>query len=194
MKSNKGLKSGIVILVLLLAIGFAAVTTQLFINGTIRIGANQTDFEQNVKFVDATATGAADSTVTGDTAATAQISQDGKSITFTTQILDTIDEESSMTYKVTNLSHYAASLGDMKCSFGTTYDESTAATTITGTYVTVVSGNELTGTVIQPNGTTSESGTVTVTQTRSYAPAGGGTSEQIKFTCRMTATAQEPSN
>lgn len=192
MKSNKGLKTGIVVLVLLLAIGFAAVTTQLFINGTIRIGANETDFEQNVIFYNPSATGAADSNVTGDTAASATIADAGKSITFETQILDVIGETATATFYVKNDSQYAATLGHMTCNFGNSYNENTAAGTKSNDYVTVTANDELYNVTIQPNGVSSTTGSVTVRLDKSYAPSGGSTSTSYTFTCRMTATASEP--
>ena len=43
-------KKSIVVLVLLMVIGFAAVTTTLTINGVIRLGANQENFKNNLIF------------------------------------------------------------------------------------------------------------------------------------------------
>jgi cytochrome c oxidase assembly protein Cox11 len=201
MNNKSGIRTGIVVLVLLLAVGFAAVTTQLVINGTINIGANTSDFESNVKFHTASATGSANASVTGDTNAAASISSDGKTITFTTQILDTIGETSVLEYDVENGSQYDAQLGDMKCvegNYNATNFPATATTSFTDTtgHVTVTSNNELTGTTIaKKSGTTptvsAGKAHVTVTMIKSYVgddtTTPPTTQKTITFTCMMTA-------
>ena len=195
MKKKSGMRSGIVVLVLLLAVGFAAVTTQLVINGTINIGANSTDFEQNVIFKTATHTG--DVQLDGETAGTATISADGKTITYSTQVLDNIGETATLTYTIQNNSQYGASLGQLKCSWGSTYDESTAAASLTDNeYVNVVATNGLNGTTLAKGAVTdttniSAADTVVVTQKKSYAGDASNTSHTYTFTCQMTATATE---
>ena len=57
-------KKGILLVVLLLAVGFAAVTTTLFINGTTNIGTNKSDFE--VYYSKAKVNGVEDNTVITD--------------------------------------------------------------------------------------------------------------------------------
>jgi hypothetical protein len=188
MKSKNGVKIGIVVLVLLLAIGFAAVTTQLFINGTINIGPDTNDFNTNVTFYSATATGAAQQGVTGDVAASASLSNDKKTITFTTQILDTIGEESLLEYDVDNQSTYDALLGDMVCSLGNTFDAENASLTLNTEYVRITSNNELKNTVVASGTHTSTKGSVLVKQIKSY---NGTTATNLQFTCRMNADAQE---
>ena len=54
-------KKGILLVVLLLAVGFAAVTTTLFINGTTNIGTNKDDFD--VYYSKAKVNGVEDNTV-----------------------------------------------------------------------------------------------------------------------------------
>ena len=199
-KSGKnGTRSAIVVLVLLLAIGFAAVSTTLVINGTINIGANTTDFEDNVIFKTATHTGPTQ--VTGETAGSAQISNDGKSIVWTTQLLDNIDETATLTYTIQNNSQYNATLGQMQCAFGElTTDEAWAAATkgasITDSngYIQVVATNGQSGQTLVKGTSSSTTNisaadTVIVTQKKSYA--GNEDPTTIKFTCRMTATAVE---
>ena len=68
MKKNKTAKTGIIVAILLLAVGFAAITTTLVINGTAKIVPDSENFEKNVIFTDATAS----------EGATATISEDGK--------------------------------------------------------------------------------------------------------------------
>lgn len=186
MKRNNSLKVGIVVLVLLLAVGFAAVTTTLIINGTINIGANQEDFQTNVIFVEASAEGAADANVTGDAAAAAQISTDGKTITFTTQILDSIGETATLKYKVKNNSQYDAKINSMTC------NRTDSGAVNMNEYVTIT--NSTTGfvdSVIAKGGTSAEQ-TVEVKMIKSYANTGNtGDKVTFTFTCTINATAQE---
>jgi len=194
MKNKSGIRSGIVVLVLLLAVGFAAVTTQLVINGTINIGANSDDFEHNVIFKTATHTGPTQ--LDGETAGTATIAADGKSITYSTQVLDNIGETATLTYTIQNNSQYNASLGQLKCSFGSTFDSETAATTISNEYVEVVATNGLNGTTLAKGASSdttniSSPDTVIVTQKKSFAGGESATSQVYTFTCQMTATAVE---
>ena len=94
-------KSGIALAVLGLTVGFAAVSTTLYINGTAVLKENQDDFEKNVVF-----TAASMETNTNG----ASISDDGKTITFTTADLDEIGDYDVLTYEITNNSTYNAKL------------------------------------------------------------------------------------
>ena len=75
MKKNKTAKTGIIVAILLLAVGFAAITTTLYINGTAVIKPDDENFKKNVIFtdvdVDATAKAAG---------ATATLSEDSKKV------------------------------------------------------------------------------------------------------------------
>lgn len=194
MNKKSGVRTGIVVLVLLLAVGFAAVTTQLVINGTINIGANTEDFENNVIFK--TASHAGPTELTGETAGSADISVDKKSITWTTQVLDNIGETATLTYTVQNNSQYDATLGQLKCSWGTTYDETTAATSLSNEYITVAPANGLNGTTLTKGESTdttniSANDTILVTQIKSYVGEGNTSTKSYTFTCQMTATAAD---
>ena len=196
-QTKNGTKTAIVVLVLLLAIGFAAVSTTLVINGTIRIGANATDFETNVIFKSANHTGATQ--VSGEAAGIATISADGKSITWTTQLLDNINETATLTYTIQNNSQYNATLGEVQCAFGTITNDAdwasaTKAATISNEYVQVVATNSQNGASIAKGTTTDTTNisgvdTVVVTQKKSYA--GETNPGEYTFTCRLTATASE---
>ena len=63
MKKNKTAKTGIIVAILLLAVGFAAITTTLVINGTAKIVPDSENFEKNVIFTEATATEGATATI-----------------------------------------------------------------------------------------------------------------------------------
>ena len=101
-------KKTMLLVVLLMAVGFAAVSTTLYINGQTKINANQDDF--NVYYSDALVNGVQDlSVVTDDT-----------HISFTTT-LETLGEQYVLDYDVTNGSkNYDAEL-EMTCTAGNEY-------------------------------------------------------------------------
>lgn len=106
-------KKSIVVLVLLMVIGFAAVTTTLTINGVIRLGANQENFKNNLIFKKAELT----YSYTNKTVAEGEvtISEDKKGINFNTQELKNIGENVTLTYDVTNNSQYVAEFKGITC-------------------------------------------------------------------------------
>ena len=85
-------KTSIVIVVLLLAIGFAAVSTTLIINGSVNIGENTDDF--SVIFTKAT--------LDGTDVYASVIDDTKKIITFETSDLKTLNQTSVLNYEVTN--------------------------------------------------------------------------------------------
>ena len=101
-------KKTILLVVLLLAVGFAAVTTTLFINGTTNIGTNKSDFE--VYYSKAKVNGVEDNTVI----------QDDTHIVFT-QEMKSVGETYILDYDVTNGSrNYDAELS-MSCTESNEY-------------------------------------------------------------------------
>ena len=85
-------RASIVVAILLLAVGFAAVSTTLIINGSAKIGENADDF--SVIFTKATLDG---------TDVYANVIDDTKKIiTFETSDLKTLNQTSVLTYEVTN--------------------------------------------------------------------------------------------
>ena len=85
-------KASIVVAILLLAVGFAAVSTTLIINGNAKVSENTDDF--SVIFTKATLDGT-------DVYANV-ISEDKKTITFETSDLKTLNQTSVLNYEVTN--------------------------------------------------------------------------------------------
>ena len=88
---NRKAKLGILILVVLLAVGFAAVATTLLINGTARVGINEADFD--VYFSRA-------STDVGGTAVIDPTTR--REITYTTKELKSIGDTATLKYAVMN--------------------------------------------------------------------------------------------
>ena len=85
-------KASIVIAILLLAVGFAAISTTLIINGSTKVSENTDDF--SVIFTAAT--------LDGQDVYANVISQDKKIITFETSDLKTLNQTSVLNYEVTN--------------------------------------------------------------------------------------------
>ncbi len=92
-------KRNIMIIVFMLIIGFAAVSTTLVINGTLNIGYNE-DFSSSVVYTRA-------ETEDG----TAEINQNEKNITFETNKLENVNQSATLEFDVTNKSrNYNASV------------------------------------------------------------------------------------
>ena len=85
-------KSMLIIAILLMSIGFAAISTTLIINGNAKVSENNEDF--SVIFTAASVDGK-------DVYATA-VDETKKTITFTTSELKTLNQTSILTYEVTN--------------------------------------------------------------------------------------------
>ncbi len=179
-KKKTSMKMGIIVAILLLAVGFAAVSTVLVINGTIKITPDQADFDDNVVFSYVSVSPAKEESAhqTEGTFATASINTDGKSITFTTQVMKDIGETSILKYKIQNDSQYDAKLGDLTCTPSGGTDD----------HVTIVAANGQKGQVLHANGDESEEDMVTVTMVKSYV---GDENKQISFTCTINVDAQE---
>lgn len=97
-------KIAIMVTILLLAIGFAIVSTTLVINGNINVGNG--NFE--VIFTDAIL----DDVNIYDTNA---LSEDKKTIIFTSSDLKNINDTSKLKYEITNKSEKASATIDIKC-------------------------------------------------------------------------------
>ena len=97
-------KRNVIILVVMLIVGFAAVTSTLVINGVLSIGENSDDF--NIIFTSAKIDGTKRNDV---------INADKTSITYETKMLTTIDEESVLDYEVTNTSRNYDAEVDIVC-------------------------------------------------------------------------------
>ena len=97
-------KRNIIILMILLVIGFAAVSTTLVINGTLNIGYNEENFSSSVVYTRA-------ETEDG----TAEINQDDKNITFETNKLENVNETATLEFDVTNKSRNYDAEVTIKC-------------------------------------------------------------------------------
>ena len=99
MRNN--VKKTMFVLILLLAVGFAAVSTTLIINGTAKFGTNDNDFDVYFSYAEL------DGVDKSDTI----IATNGKSITFETRELSKVEDSSILKFEVTNNStQYDASV------------------------------------------------------------------------------------
>ncbi len=94
-------KASILVAILLLAVGFAAISTTLIINGSAKVGENADDF--SVIFTAAS--------LDGKDVYSSAVDETKKIITFTTSELKTLNQTSILTYEVTNnSSNYDANI------------------------------------------------------------------------------------
>ena len=85
-------KSMLIIAILLMSIGFAAISTTLIINGNAKVSENNEDF--SVIFTAAS--------IDGNDVYSTAVDETKKTITFTTSELKTLNQTSILTYEVTN--------------------------------------------------------------------------------------------
>ena len=85
-------RASIIVAILLLAVGFAAISTTLIINGNTKVGENADDF--SVIFTAAS--------VDGNDVYSTAVDETKKTITFTTSELKTLNQTSVLNYEVTN--------------------------------------------------------------------------------------------
>lgn len=140
-------KVAIVILAFCLIVGYASITTIMSLSGIIRINSDPNDFANNIIFKEADM-----DQISKSEGAAAIISADGKTISFSTQTLDVLNETSTLNYKIQNNSQYNALVGKINCvSSDTKYIEIAPAGTallrsnidlmVTGVEVSNVVGN-----------------------------------------------------
>ena len=179
-KKKTSMKMGIIVAILLLAVGFAAVSTVLVINGTIKIKPDEEDFNENVVFTEVKAT------ETGNTDANSSpsvvLDEKGKKITFTTQVMKDIGETSVLHYKIKNESQYNAVIQSINCN--------TTEVTKDG-HITITTSDKLKGKTLAKGATSDEEDTVTVTMVKSFVGETEIEEKTVTFECTIQADAQE---
>ena len=161
-------KSIIAVTILLLAIGFAAISTTLIINGSAKVGENTDDF--SVIFTAAS--------LDGTDVYKNVISEDKKTITFETSDLKTLNQTSVLNYEVTNNSaNYDAEV-QVNCKV----KENTTAK-----YTSIK--NELDGNATVIKAKETSNGTLTVTLNKTVT-------EEVReeYVCTLTLNAVERDN
>ena len=158
-------KSAIIIAIILMSIGFAAVSTTLIINGKVNVSENNEDF--SVIFTAAS--------IDGKDVYTTAVDDTKKTITFTTSELKTLNQTSILTYEVTNNS--------------SNYDANVTVTCVpkegtTAKYTSIKNKLDNDATVVKAK--TSVNGTLTITLNKT-------TTEEVseEYTCKLEFNAVE---
>ncbi len=184
-RRNKMAKTGIIVAILLLTVAFAVISTNLAINGTASIKANNDEFEQNIKFSKEEATKPY-LMVNGTKSETniPTVSEDGKTISFTAPEFDTIGNKAVLHYWIVNESaNYDATLGELTCT-----KTLEGAEGETEEYISVTPANIFNGTTLAKGNTTATDDNVEIKMIRSYAKDENAT---YKIACTITATGTE---
>ena len=182
-KKKTSMKMGIIVAILLLAVGFAAVSTVLVINGTIKIKPDQENFEKKVIFTEVSATEVGNTDANSNPTATT--TDNDKKISFTTQVMKDIGEKSVLHYKIKNDSQYAAKIGSISCKqTGENADAN-------DDHIQITESNSLNNTVLQQNSTSETEDTVTVTMIKSFVGATEDEQKTVTFECTIDVEAQE---
>lgn len=132
----------LMIAIVALAIGFATVSTILYINGIANIATNDETFKRGVVFTNAST----------DAGGKAIIEQDGRVITFTSKALIQKEDTAILNYEISNLDKNYNAKAQMSCKF-INDDLSESATndliamTLDKDNYTVNSGNKVAGTI-----------------------------------------------
>lgn len=172
----KGKKKYLFILLLLLGVGFAAVSTTLYINGVVNIKADTENFEKNVIFKSVSVD--SDSSAAGTVAS---ISDDGKSISLTTHKLKNIGEKVYVDYTIENKSQYMANIGELTC----TSDDADWST-----YLSLTEKNALNGTVLAKN-SISSADRFEIEMIRSFVGTDDSNDKTFTFKCSLGVSASE---
>ena len=158
-------KSMLIIAILLMSIGFAAISTTLILNGNANVSENNEDF--SVIFTAAS--------IDGNDVYTTAVDETKKTITFTTSELKTLNQTSILTYEITNNS--------------SNYDANVRVTCVpsTGTtakYTSIKNKLENDATVVKAK--SSVNGTLTVTLNKTATE-----SVTEEYTCKLEFNAVE---
>ena len=158
-------KSMLIIAILLMSIGFAAISTTLIINGNANVSENNEDF--SVIFTAAS--------IDGKDVYSTAVDETKKTITFTTSELKTLNQTSVLTYEVTNNSN--------------NYDANVTVTCVpkegtTAKYTSIKNKLENDATVVKAKETLN--GTLTVTLDKVATE-----SVTEEYTCKLEFTATE---
>ena len=158
-------KSMLIVAILLMSIGFAAISTTLILNGNAKVSENNEDF--SVIFTAAS--------IDGNDVYTTAVDDTKKTITFTTSELKTLNQTSILTYEVKNNS--------------SNYDSNLSVTCVpkTGTtakYTSIKNKLDNDATVVKAK--TSVNGTLTVTLNKTATE-----SVTEEYTCKLEFNAVE---
>ena len=181
-------KKSLLILVLLLAVGFAAVSTTLLINGTTKIGVDES-FDSDVIFTQANMDDPSTKTKDDNEKGGQATIQDGsKTIIVATGNLSSLGNTSTLTYEITNNNLNYDAQAEIKC----VADPRTATEEDIANFerlVTVENSEEIF--TVPANGT--YNGTLTITL-KASALGEDGSGVDVPFQCTIDAYATERAN
>ena len=179
-KKDSSVKLGIVVALLFLTVGFAAVSTVLYVNGTITFGENNENFDKNIRFSKQESKEAKIEDSTGAVGGTVSVSENGKTLEFETPVLNNLGQEVTVSYHIENRSQYDALLGELTCNVTKIGDTSVDW----NEYITITPSNKYNGLELKSDSVTSEPDTIVVKLIKSYM----GEDAAFKAECQMTAT------
>ncbi len=167
---SRRVKLGIMIALFALAVGFAAVTTTLVINGTLSIGPDGEGFDSDVIFTKAKIS---------DGKGSAFISSDGKALNFNVELME-LGKDVDLRYDITNKNRQYDAKGSVSCDF---VDETNAY----NGYITITETPD----EFSVNGGTKTSGHVLVRLVRSFAGDETVDYTNVEFKCVIKLEASE---
>lgn len=170
---SRRLKVGIMIALLALTVGFAAITTTLVINGTLSIGPDGEGFDSDVIFSKAKIS---------EGNGNAFIASDGKTLNFTADLME-LGSEVDLRYDILNKNRQYNARGSIACDF---VDETNAY----NDYITITEIPE----DFSVDGGTKTSGHVVVRLVKSFAGDATINSADIEFKCTIKLEADERDN
>lgn len=178
MKRNKNIRNGIIVAVLLLAVGFATVATQLIIEGSVGVSKMNADYDRDLVFTSGTLVNKA-----GDTVGTATVENAGKVLSFEfTEPISSMDDVFTLNYTVKNNSDFDSTFDSESFNNITIYNGETEET---NAYINVNS-KVIINETLAPEATAS--GAYEITPSRAYAG-----DNEITYTIDITldATGEE---
>ena len=160
-------KRNIIILMFLLVIGFAAVSTTLVINGNLNIGYNTEDFESGVIFTKAEIPNGK-----------ASIGETKKEITFETEKLESVGDKAILKYEIANISRNYDAKVIINCGLKENYESFSE-------YIEVNQNLESPFELISGN---RKSGELTIELKKAYEKS---LEERIEYVCTLVAIPEE---
>lgn len=154
--------------ILLIGVGYAAISTTLTITGSASIQGDPTNFSSKIAFASA-------SLVDVDGAA-GTASYDGRNLTFTTKTFTNLTQEATLTYTIKNESNYNVTIAAPTCSVT---DSNLAQ------YITITAP---TSEVALNKNSTTDTQTIKVKMAKTYAEE---TLQEVTINCTFNASASD---
>ena len=158
-------KTYFALVVTMLVVGFAAVTTNLVMNGVINFGFNQPDFDSNIVF-----------TYTNTMHGSATIEDDGKIITFKTTKLENVDQQAIMDFDIANKSSQYDATVTIQCGLNEDYISS---------YEQYIDISQNLGNSFELISGATQTGRLTITLKKAYNES---LEKEINMSCKIEAT------